>query len=324
MTALGSLLASVLASLKWVMIVAAVVVAYRTVRALLDPGRAALQAICYRRPVRARLHMARLRPAALQEPDDLNGWRLLERAVHHRLPSTMIYLLNRGISPNHIDAFGKSTLFLACELRDVSLVGTLLKHGAAPDVGTDEGVTPLMLSVAMEERSVVAALLDGGANPNIADAFGCTALHWAASGPQDIIDLLIRHGADPKISDAGNRLALESTNEEPTRTEARSPRQQVIPSGLVASESETFSFRSGVHVIEYHGKRLGREIFIYDGRVVSKKRNLSSNTVAHQFTVSEDGAEVTYEINADLYAYDHRLKSLVVKRNGVIAQSFTR
>jgi ankyrin len=124
------------------------------------------------------------------------------------------YLLERGVDPNAVDAYGRGPLFAAIDLRNfnhekygdlptdgkepLDLIKALLKKGANPNQQTDtvpvhglmqfdaswvnfDGQTPFVRAALSGDIEVMRLLLEFGANPNIATTQGTTAL-MAASG----------------------------------------------------------------------------------------------------------------------------------------------
>ncbi|KAG9452554.1 hypothetical protein H6P81_005458 [Aristolochia fimbriata] len=97
----------------------------------------------------------------------------------------------------------------------------LLEQNANPNTETDDNVTPLLSSVAAGSLPCLELLIQAGANAN-ASAGGATPLHIAAdNGSTEIINCLLKAGADPNITDEegtksvqvaasrGNRSAVE-------------------------------------------------------------------------------------------------------------------
>lgn len=110
---------------------------------------------------------------------------------------------DRDVRDRHA-ADGFSPLALAAFFGRLEAVALLLEQGADPDLaaGNPSGVRPLHSAVANRDRdaalTVAAALLDAGAGPNVAQQGGWTPLHSAAlHGDLDLVELLLRHGADP-------------------------------------------------------------------------------------------------------------------------------
>ncbi|MFF3330427.1 ankyrin repeat domain-containing protein [Streptomyces sp. NPDC002888] len=93
-------------------------------------------------------------------------------------------------------------LFAAVRQGDVDGIRALIEAGADPDqlIGEYDDWTPLTLAAAEGHRAVVEVLLDAGVHPDSQNRFGYLPLVLAAtSGPQphsEIVDLLLRHGAD--------------------------------------------------------------------------------------------------------------------------------
>ena len=64
------------------------------------------------------------------------------------------------------------------------------------DLISFQGASPLLLAVDEGHVSTVKVLLSGGANPNRGTDLSGTALHQAAQeGEQEIVDVLLSHGA---------------------------------------------------------------------------------------------------------------------------------
>jgi ankyrin repeat protein len=101
----------------------------------------------------------------------------------------------------------------------------LLAHGADPSIPTDFNVTPLMVASGIgwvegvtyewspqETLETVKFLLDHGADVNAQDTEDLrTALMGAAhKGRNDVIELLVQHGADLSLHDIGSRDTVHS------------------------------------------------------------------------------------------------------------------
>ena len=101
-------------------------------------------------------------------------------------------------------ADGFTPLALAAFFGRLDAVALLLERGADPDLAATNAsrVRPLHSAVANRDpegaRAVAAALLAAGADPNVEQEGGWTPLHAAAlHGDLDLVELLLRHGADP-------------------------------------------------------------------------------------------------------------------------------
>lgn len=120
---------------------------------------------------------------------------------------------------------GATPFLRAAQSGDLVLMKLLLEHGADPSIATAGNVTPLMVAsgigwvegVTYEwspemTRDAVKLLLDLGANVNAQDTLdGRTALMGAAhKGRNDVIELLVAHGADLGIRDMGSRDSIHA------------------------------------------------------------------------------------------------------------------
>ena len=145
------------------------------------------------------------------------------------LPDLCARLLTAGADVHASDAQGLAPLHCAALFgftarerpRLVALLDTLLLAGAEPDQAAAGGVTPLLLllgaraepGTACDEDVVVAGLqrlLDEDVSLEARDPRGFGPLHLAAlHGLLQVVQVLLRAGADPDLRDALNRSARE-------------------------------------------------------------------------------------------------------------------
>jgi ankyrin repeat protein len=117
---------------------------------------------------------------------------------------------------------GATPLLRAAQSGDVELMKLLLAKGADPKIPTTNNVTALAVASGIgwvqgityewsEQRSLEAVkiLLDLGVDVNAVDGDGRTALHGAAhKGRNDVVQLLVDHGAKLDARDNGSRDTL--------------------------------------------------------------------------------------------------------------------
>jgi len=114
---------------------------------------------------------------------------------------------------------GATAFWRAAQSGDVTLMKLLLDKGADPKIATAHNVTPLAVASGIgwvegitfewseaENVEAVKLCLDLGIDPNAADDEGRTALHGAAhKGRNDVVKLLVEHGAKLDARDLGSR-----------------------------------------------------------------------------------------------------------------------
>ncbi len=120
---------------------------------------------------------------------------------------------------------GATPFLRASQSGDIVLMKLLLQHGADPRITTDAKVTPLMVASGIgwvqgvtyewspqQTLEAVKLLLELGADVNAQDLLdGRTALMGAAhKGRNDVIDLLVQHGADLSLRDIGSRDSIHA------------------------------------------------------------------------------------------------------------------
>src|SRR5262249_59620641 len=120
---------------------------------------------------------------------------------------------------------GATPFLRASQSGDIVLLKLLLEHGADPKIYTDDNVTPLMVASCIgwvqgvtyewspeQTLATVKMLLDLGADVNAQDVLdGRTALMGAAhKGRNDVVELLVQHGADLALRDIGSRDTIHA------------------------------------------------------------------------------------------------------------------
>jgi uncharacterized protein len=120
---------------------------------------------------------------------------------------------------------GATPFLRAAQSGDLVLMKLLLEHGADPRIATDYNVTPLMVASGIgwvqgvtyewspqQTYETVKFLLDLGAAVNAQDTLDeRTALMGAAhKGRNDVVRLLVDHGADLSLHDIGSRDSIHA------------------------------------------------------------------------------------------------------------------
>jgi ankyrin repeat protein len=194
---------------------------------------------------------------------------ILHAAVKSDKPSPRIIrqLLDAGAKTEQPDPDGRTPLLSALEMVRLSLAQELLigKPKANTEVRDSRGRTPLLLAVerAVEKEGhldsryleMAKMLLENGANVNAARAYLGTGLHLAArSCNQQMIDLLLGHGADGKLEDDQRRTPLIVAIENGTNWYGlASVVKQLHRAGGDISHANG-AYGSPLHVAAYHGR----------------------------------------------------------------------
>lgn len=116
--------------------------------------------------------------------------------------------LQKGMPANQKDASGNSALMAASFNGHVEPMKALIDAGADVNLRVAQGVTPLMAACGPYPEAV-RLLLESGAEVNATDEIeNFTALMYAAvEGLSPVVDILLKHGADPTLKDVDGDTA---------------------------------------------------------------------------------------------------------------------
>ncbi|KAI2462994.1 hypothetical protein F4781DRAFT_151780 [Annulohypoxylon bovei var. microspora] len=145
-----------------------------------------------------------------KKPDLLNiEDRYGRTALHYCHSATNAnLLLSRGIDVDYTDAFGLTTLHLACLHGELDIVRCLLEKNPLLNLKNNSCGTPLHCAIIRGSLDMTVALLEAGAPVNEVDMVGNAPLHVASSlSRHSIIRLLVRHEADIYQKDANGHTA---------------------------------------------------------------------------------------------------------------------
>jgi ankyrin repeat protein len=117
---------------------------------------------------------------------------------------------------------GFSALHLAIFGGQDGAMRALIAHGADLDVistGSIAQVPPLGTAIFVRSRALAKLLLDAGAHVNTRYEDGSTVLHAAAlTGDEELIRLLLAHGADPAVRNGEGKRPQDLTPDQRIRS----------------------------------------------------------------------------------------------------------
>lgn len=169
-----------------------------------------------------------IRNGAKVGASDRDGRTALWWAAGCNTPAVAELLLKHGADVNAADECGETPLIRASWNTNALMTRLLLDDGARVDAADRHGTTALMRALwpGMAGTNAIRELIEREADVNARDRYGRTALMYGADacltmarGP-DGIALLLAHGADALLRDAGGKSAADRL-EGATNTTAR-------------------------------------------------------------------------------------------------------
>ncbi len=127
---------------------------------------------------------------------------------------TLRAVLTKGEDANYVDTEQHTALHAAARKNQAEAIDVLLEAGANIDAQDGEGKTPLHHACNWLSLAALDALLKHGARVNAAKPDSGTPLHYAAAlagreGAAEVVDLLLRSGADETIVDIEGNAAVD-------------------------------------------------------------------------------------------------------------------
>jgi ankyrin repeat protein len=143
--------------------------------------------------------------------------KLHPEAVIDAIYSGDVKVIEKYVSPdnvNLVDKDGHSLLSRAATATDLNMkiIRLLIKRGADVNVRLREGWTLLHSAAHDLRKDLAVALLRAGCDPNATNDAGQTALTkvlFAFNPKADLVEILLEHGADPTMKQAGGESAVE-------------------------------------------------------------------------------------------------------------------
>uniref|UniRef100_A0A5B7BTU0 Putative ankyrin-1 n=1 Tax=Davidia involucrata TaxID=16924 RepID=A0A5B7BTU0_DAVIN len=205
-------------------------------------------------------------------------------ALHHsagiRDIELLEFLLSKGVDVDSQSDAGTPLIWAAGHGQQ-DAVKVLLDHHADPNAETDDNITPLLSSVAAGSLACLELLIQAGANVNVT-AGGATPLHIAAdNGGPEIINCLLRAGADPNVIDEDGLKPIQVAA-------ARGNRRAVEILLPLTSQIQTIAEWTIDGILEHMQSETGKE---QEESRDLKKVNISKDTA----TTKQDMPEVTPE-----------------------------
>ncbi|MCX6877439.1 MAG: ankyrin repeat domain-containing protein [Verrucomicrobia bacterium] len=157
----------------------------------------------------ARLAVLRLlveRDRSLLDADPDQNMTPLHVAAYFANRKAVEYLLEQGAALEAV-AVGCSPLQFAAQLGNAEVVKVLIAHQAKVNAVHPTGVRPLHVAVINGDLATIRLLVEHGAEVNAVDKNGRPALH-GATWSDEIFNLLLERGADPKLEAADGTTTL--------------------------------------------------------------------------------------------------------------------
>jgi ankyrin repeat protein len=154
------------------------------------------------------------------ECEDAMGATALQLAVKAGSLAMVRWLVEEGVSVDHLSKKGNSPLTFAVNAQNMEISEYLLSSGADINRFTAPGGPPLAVAVNKGDTKFIISLLDAGADPNLAyqnqsNGRMTTPLTDAVwGGRESVADLLLSRGANPQAQDFSRVTDKDEVREE--------------------------------------------------------------------------------------------------------------
>ena len=132
----------------------------------------------------------------------------LKRAVYQTDPAMAERMLDAGADP-HITRKGETLLMVAASAGHLGLVRRLLDAGVDVNAIAHDYPDTALTRAASKSVEVAKVLLEAGAEVDPVRGGWTPLMRAAQSGRLDVIELLLRHGANPNVLNSSRQIALE-------------------------------------------------------------------------------------------------------------------
>ncbi len=136
------------------------------------------------------------------------GDTALLTALKSNAPAVIAPLLTAHADPLRADGRGRSALGIAVESGAPELINALLEHGVPAEAHAAHEEPPLLRAIRAGQRAAAERLLAAGARPDEPAADGTTALMLAGESMPELLEPLLKAGADVHRRDRSGHDAL--------------------------------------------------------------------------------------------------------------------
>ncbi len=133
---------------------------------------------------------------------------LLHLAIRANSKRIIYYLVDMGLSVNHVNKHNETPIFDAIRANNYDIINYLIENDANINHLNDIGESPFLRAVLVGNKDVVDLLLEVGADYNLSNNTYQNALFYTVhNGNTEVFDVLVEHGLNVLTKDSrGNTL----------------------------------------------------------------------------------------------------------------------